>query len=328
MIWAFLLMNLCAVTTAAYLRYVDGPLAYAAPVSLEARQWQWLIGASASLAAVAMLVGWRSLRADRLRAIGELMVFPAAFVFVWSCLPARMSDYGLLDWLGIAGLALVIVLLMWRGRDSFAQWGLTGRNFKAALLRSAAPTAVMVGAVVTAAIFVGTELRPKSAAMSLLGYPFYALVQLMVFQVFLVQRLRRLSDSTAAVIIVAGGMFALLHWPNALVMAASGAAAAVWTWVYLSRPNVYALAISMAIAATTFTHVLPRSLTNHMRVGPIYVERLERKADAAARTAASPHGWPGSLLCPTPWAWGGLGKMNKTADAETGRQFTDISPDA
>jgi len=278
MIWAYLALNVFVVLTAAYVRYDATGLAYAAPATVGRSAWVWAIAAVGVLFIAAILVGGRRLRrsARARRAMGELMLLPAALLLVWGSLPARTRDYPVVAWACIAGLMVAMGVVIWRDRRGAADLGLTGRNFGGAARRLAAPTAVMVAIPIVTTVFVGTDFEQAKIARalsSLAGYPLYALVQLLVFQVFLVPRLGRLSDSKPAVIAVAAALFALAHWPNALVMAVCGAAAMVWTWVYLARPNVYALALSMALAATSFSQALPHDLTHHVRVGPMYVFR-------------------------------------------------------
>ena len=282
MIWAFLAMNVCAVLVAARMRYDPPSLAHAAPVAMGPSAWLWSAAAAGGLCILAAAAGRRRLVRDRRarRALAELMLIPAAFVLVWGFLPPRVGDYSAVHWACIAALAAAAAAAIGFDRRGPADLGLTGRNFAPAARRLAAPTAVMVAAPIVAAALVGTDFELHKAARSLAGYPLYALVQLTLFQVFLVPRLGRLGGSPPGVTAVAAALFALAHWPNALVMAVCAAAAAVWTWVYLARPNVYALALSMTLAATSFTHALPRDLTHHVRVGPMYVLRAAQHARA------------------------------------------------
>jgi len=290
MIWAFLLLNVCAVTAAAYWRYAGGGLAHASPIAMSGTCWLWGMGILAGLGVSSAVAERKRLSVPRARGAAlELLLLPLAFGYSWACLPPKVKDYSAVNWAVIAVLCAALIWLLWRDRRSAADFGLTARNFGAAARRLILPTAIMAALPVAVAVETGTDFEAWRAVRGAVTYPLYALVQLLLFQVFLVQRLRHLSDSSAAVIVVAAGMFALLHWPNAVAMAACGAAAVVWTWVYLTRPNVYALAISMGIAATTFTQVLPHKVTHHMRVGPMYVYREMRRvrATAAAKRAAA-----------------------------------------
>ncbi len=285
MIWAYLALNVCVIMAAAYVRYDAAALRFAAPIAMAPAVWRWTVAAAGALCAGAALAGRKRLvrSAEPRRALAELMLLPAAGILLWGGLPPKILDYSLVHWSCIAVLAGAIAGCIWRDPCGAGDLGLTGRNFRGAARRLAIPTVIMAAAPIVAAAFVGTDLGAEGrgvgrVALGLMGYPFYALVQLLIFQVFLVPRLARLCESTAAVIAAAAAMFALMHWPNPLVMAACGAAAAVWTWVYLTRPNVYALAISMALAAVSFSQALPHDLTHHVRVGPIYVHRLVQRA--------------------------------------------------
>ena len=114
------------------------------------------------------------------------------------------------------------------------------------------------------------------------------LLLLFVLEVFFVVRLRRLGVSTAEAVAVGAGTFALAHWPNGVVMIACGVGAVFWTWAYLVRPNLYAVALSMGIVAGTFTVAMPFRLIDHLRTGPIHVYRRVRATQkAAARRPAS-----------------------------------------
>lgn len=285
MIWAFLAMNVCAVMAAAQIRYGRQELAHAAPVAMGPSAWLWTAVAVAIFCILAAAAGRKRLARNRRarRALTELMLMPAAFILVWGFLPPQVGDYSVANWACIAALAAAMVAVISWDRCSWGELGLTGRNFRSAALRLAGPTVLMVVAPIAAAAFVGTDFELHRAAGSLVGYPLYALAQLMVFQVFLVPRLMRLSESRPAVIAAVAALLALAHWPNLLVMAACAVVAAVWTRVYLARPNAYALALSMALAATSFTHALPRDLTHHVRVGPMYVLRAAEYCNAGSQ---------------------------------------------
>ena len=275
MIWAYLAVNVYAVLGTAYVRYDPSALSHAGPVAVGRSGWVWAIVVAEVLCICTAVLGLKRLtrRSGATRALVELMLLPASFVLVWGFLPPRTREYSAANWVAIASLLAAVGVAIWRDSRGPADLGLGARNFAAAARRLAIPTVVMVAVPIVTAMFVGTDFELHRAATSLAGYPVYALAQLLIFQVFLVPRLCRLSDSRGAVIVVASGLFALAHWPNMPVMCACAAVGAVWTWVYLARPNVYATALSMALAAVSFTHALPRDLTHHVRVGPMYVFR-------------------------------------------------------
>jgi hypothetical protein len=273
MAWALLLTNASVVLLVVRLRYDGGGLEHASPVPMGPQAWWWAAAGAAALALVAAAVAARRPRPGRARATAELLaVFVPMFAFEWGVLPPY--HWRAVDWTIMAGLAILVAALFWLDRRNAGLWGVTGRNFASAARLLAIPTTVFVAVPAVAAIFVGTDCRPGQAALDLIGYPFYALTQLLLFQVFLVRRLTLLADSRTSTVLVSAGMFALLHWPNGIVMAASGAGAVVWTAVYLRRPNVYALALSMGLAVVALANLLPRDLTHNLRTGPTYVQRL------------------------------------------------------
>lgn len=275
MIWSYVLVNLAVILLAARLRYAHRGLEYASPVSLSPGAWWWAIAAVAVAAAAAAWLGRRRLRdKSARRALAELAVLPAFFAYEWGRMPHFLSLCRWYDVAFVGGIIAVMVVLQMRDWKDRREWGLGRRNFVPAARVLAVPTALMIAAPVAAAFFVGTEFDPVRTVSSVLTYPLYSLLQLLVLQLFLVPRLRRVSDSAAAVV-ASAAIFALAHWPNAVVMGACFVGAAVWTAVYLLRPNVYASALSMGLAATALISALPRERAlQNLRIGPIYVQRL------------------------------------------------------
>ena len=276
MAWALLLTNVFVVLLAARLRCAGQGLPYASPAPMGPQVWWWVIAGTGLAAIVAGVSGGKALREAKRRtaAVELLAVFAALFACEWGALPAEPRHYRPADYVVVAALVGLLGFLFWRDRRNFSGWGLTLRNFLPALRLLAIPTAVMIAVPVVARQFMGGRVAPARLLIALGLYPFYALAQLLVFQVFLVQRLRRITDSAVTIVLVSAGTFALLHWPNGVLMAACAPAAAVWTLVYLKRPNLYALAISMGLAAAVLANVLPRDRVLHnLRTGPIYVER-------------------------------------------------------
>ena len=280
--WAFWLLNIGVVLSACRVRYAEAGLEYAVPIPIARAGW-WLIATVLALAAAAGTAARKALsRGGARRAVMELLaIFPPFFAFEWLVLPPE--NWRVIDWSIMAAFALTAAALCWLDRRGASQWGLTHRNFLPAVRLLAIPTALMVAIPVAGAMVVGTDFQPRRALAALLAYPFYALAQLLVFQVFLVQRLRRITGSSLQVVAVSAGVFSLVHWPNGLMMCACFAAGCVWTAVYLRRPNVYALALSMGLAATALSSALPRQLTHNLRTGPIYVQRALDAGEAKAK---------------------------------------------
>jgi len=274
MVWSFFLLNLGVILLTVRLRYASEGIEYASPVP--APSWAWFPAAAAAGALAVILAAanrWRLSQAPARRAFAELMLLPALLAYEWGALPPK--GWRVVDWVVITAFVAIGIACIVRERRTLAERGLTVANFASAAKMLAVPTAVMVAVPIVAACFVGTDFEWNRMGVSLAGYPFWALAQLMVFQVFLVPRLHALGASSVSTALMAGGLFALVHWPNGILMAACAPAGVVWTAVYLRRPNVPALALSMGLAAAAFANALPReSVTRNLRTGPIYVERF------------------------------------------------------
>ena len=273
---AFVLLNVFVVLMTARLRYAGPSLQYASPVPAPPWLWTAAIIASAVGAVGAAIIGRKALR-DRCAAVAmlQMMIFPLALAYIWAILPELTEDYRPVEYIALAAMVLVVAAMFWFDRRNASQWGLTGKNFAPAAKLLAPPTAVMIATPFIVGAIFGYQFSAGPLAVALASYPLYALAQLLIFQVFLVTRLRRITNSPAAVITASACMFALLHWPNAALMAPCGICAAVWTAIYLKRPNVYALAISMGLSAAVLMNILPNEkLLQHARTGPIYARRL------------------------------------------------------
>ncbi|MFW6133759.1 MAG: type II CAAX prenyl endopeptidase Rce1 family protein, partial [Planctomycetota bacterium] len=210
-----------------------------------------------------------------------LVIFPVLLGYEWLLMPADLDLLTAADWAVMLGLAGLAVAFVWRDRRHAVRLGLGARNFLPAARLLAAPTVLMAAASAAMGAWAGTPVRPAAAVLSVATYPLYAVIQLALFQLFLVPRLRRLSANRLHIVVAAAGIFALIHWPNPVVMAATALGGVVWTLVYLHRPNLYALALAMGIAAAVFAHALPDGVTHNMRTGPIYVLRLIERAGAS-----------------------------------------------
>lgn len=127
---------------------------------------------------------------------------------------------------------------------------------------------------------------PPGLWVSLLLYPLYALVQLFLVLVAIAPSWRRwVGEDPRGVAVLAAAVFALVHWPNPLLMVLTGLGMIVWAREYLRGRPPWALAVSMGLLATLSAQGLPHDWTEHMRTGPRAV-RQRAAPDLAARAAA------------------------------------------
>jgi hypothetical protein len=109
-------------------------------------------------------------------------------------------------------------------------------------------------------------------ALSLLLYPLYAALQLTLLLVLpWPSFMAACRGRWAAAVAAAAVLFALVHWPNPLVMALTAAGMLLWATEYRQGRPLAALALSMGLLATLAAQGLPTHLTRHMRVGPAMV---------------------------------------------------------
>jgi hypothetical protein len=286
MLWAFLLLNASIILLVARIRYGGRGLSFASPFPLPPTLWWWAGGASALTGVIAA-----SADLDRLavpgvpRALLELLaIFPSLVLYFWAVYPRR---HRLRDYPALVLFAALIFCFFWSGQNGY---GLTGHNFLPAVRALLFPTALMVAFPLMVSRWHGGQLNPRLVLTRLVVYCGWGLAQLLVFQVFLVPRLSLLASSDWQVIVGAATLFALVHWPNGTLMAACAVAGVIWTAVFVHHPNVYALTLSMACAASAFGVVMPRTILLNVGVGPIYVRArlFASTSEAVVRTLSSP----------------------------------------
>lgn len=194
---------------------------------------------------------------------GELLLYyTALYAFEWMILPTGAP--GALTLVLAALLLTGGAWLFWRGphllRDSWTTT--TGVSLLDA--------AFILGPAVLG-LALGQSPEHHAVGFSLLLYPLYALVQLGLFLKLPVTRLRAMGVSAAGTRLIAAVLFALVHWPNPLVMLVTLLGMFVWAQQYQRGRPLWQLALVMGLTATTFSQMLPDDLTHHMRVGPGYV---------------------------------------------------------
>lgn len=288
---ALVLLNIAIMLTGVWVRFGPRDLDLAAGFDVSRQAWWAAMGACA-LSATGLGVLYRKrLNSSRARwSMLQLAVFPAFFAFQWFVLPSYTKHWQWWHFAGQVLLAGVIAAGLWDDHRRGVRWGLLGlEQFAPAIRRLAIPVVVLAGALLAGGMAAGHSPRPTEMVCPLLTYPLYAYVQLLVFLGFLVPRLRDVGTSRTGILLTSLGLFALVHWPNWLLVGACGIGAGVWTWVYLRRPSLVAAALAMGLLATAYKGFLPKDWQHNLRTGPIYVQRLTDERDreiARLRTEA------------------------------------------
>ncbi|MFH1843528.1 MAG: hypothetical protein ABIF77_10020 [bacterium] len=270
-----ILLNLATILFVATVRYSPLEFQFILPWRQAMQPPGWLPAALGGLILILGLVTWRLARWRQVaRPLVELMLYyPLLFTAIWGFVPDRGFR---LETAGIGLLLLVVAgYLIARGGRGGIGLGLGRAGFRAAGRRLFWPTLVIVVGFTAWALLTGRTWRGGALAYNLVMYPLYALGQMLLFLVLPVPRLRRLTAFRWWWVTGCAVLFAMVHWPNPVVMAVCLAGMIYWATVYLLSPNVWAVALSMGITATFFVQLVPENITQHVRVGPGYVRGRE-----------------------------------------------------
>ena len=169
-------------------------------------------------------------------------------------------------------LALALMIYSHRAygetpRDLGFRWD----NFVAAVRLLALPTAAVV--VVTILILLWLKPagpKPDVFRSRFLLVPFWALFQQYALQGYINSRAQVVFGPGWRSALVVALVFVVAHLPNPTLMTLTFISGLFWAVVYQRQPNLYALALSHAIASITVALAIPPQWTNGFRVGLKY----------------------------------------------------------
>jgi hypothetical protein len=271
--WALLAWSGGLIMLLARLRYGGEAAALAWPVG-----GTWVAWPMAPIACfvAALVLLWRGRSALRRRdacpAFVQLwLLATAVFGWQWAFLPP--FNYRGIDLAFFSVLLAALAGMLLTDRRGARRMGLRGRHFLANIKWLAGPTLGVLAGCYLLGRWYSAPIETDEVWISLLTYPLYAFVQMLFMIVAVTGRLERTQASRATIVFVTAGLFALIHWPNGPLMAGCFLMGLLWTGLFVRIPNLYAIALSMGLAATAWTQFLPVTWTQNARVGPIYVER-------------------------------------------------------
>jgi hypothetical protein len=165
-------------------------------------------------------------------------------------------------------LTLTVVLARRQTRDEL---GLGWRGFIPSLW--ILPAALTLSAVsIFVAAKIGT-LHPlyKADFAHISGYVLWTIYQQFLLQDYFMDRLLRLVSNEAAVVSLAGTLFAAAHLPNLVLTAATLVWGIVSCALFRRYRNLWALGLAQGLLGLCFAICVPDAMHHHLRVGLGYL---------------------------------------------------------
>lgn len=213
--------------------------------------------------------------------------------YIWCVEPAVSQRGKLLGFLLLAAIPVCSQLLR---RDRIRDLGIRVDNLKRSGRDMALATVVGTLVLVILGKLAGwrIELRPGTALMPI-GYTVWGFSQQYALQSYVHRRLRQTPQLSRSAPMIAALCFGLVHLPNPVLVVATTLMGYLWCRLYQREPNLFTLAISHALLATTLMASVPSDVHHSMRVGPRWFDcdaARQPRARAAVTNLSRPESPP------------------------------------
>jgi len=183
--------------------------------------------------------------------------------YIW-----QLQEHFPLAWLVVA---LWLVTSFLGQGDTLNSLGWRASNLPRALKQSTMVFLPCAAGLVIVGLFLGAGHRPLSALVvprHFFGYMAFCVLQQIALNSFVTNRLLGATNSPACASVLAGALFALLHWPNPVLVPLTGIGGTLMSWLFAKERNILSLAVWQAVLGTLVWWAFPVAWHHAMRVGP------------------------------------------------------------
>jgi hypothetical protein len=156
-------------------------------------------------------------------------------------------------------------------KDNPNTLGWRADNLWSATKRSALILTPFMTALFIVGFLLGGMHRPPSHLLipkHFFGYMAFCLLQQVGLNSYLTNRLLGATESSLHASVLAGVIFAALHWPNPTLIPLTFIGGATMSWLFACDRNILPLAIGQGILGTLVWWAFPVAWHHAMRVGP------------------------------------------------------------